>query len=42
LGRRSAQTGHSFLEAIEESGKLRALCDSAYAQLHKHVADHGC
>ena len=42
MGRRSAQSGHSFLEAMEESGKLRALCDSAYAQLHKHVSDHGC
>jgi hypothetical protein len=42
LGRRSAQTGQSFLEAIEESERLHALCDSACAQLHKHVADHGC
>ena len=42
LGRRSAQSGQSFLEALEESERLRALCDAAYAQLHKHVVDHGC
>ena len=42
LGRRSAPTGQLFLEAIEESTRLRALCDSACAQLHKHVAEHGC
>jgi hypothetical protein len=42
LGRMSAQTGQSFLEALEESERLRALCDSAYAQLHKHVVNHGC
>jgi hypothetical protein len=42
LGRRSAQSGQSFLEALEESERLRAVCDSAYAQLHKHVVDHGC
>jgi hypothetical protein len=42
LGLKHAQTGPPFRDAMEESTRLQALCDSARAQLEKHVAEHGC
>jgi hypothetical protein len=42
LGLKHAQTGMPCQDAMEEATRLHALCDSARAQLEKHVAEHGC
>ena len=42
LGLNHAQNGPPFRDALEESTRLHALCDSARTQLEKHVAEHGC